>query len=60
MGVGREWSGAELLPARALAAEQPERRSQGSVRGGALWFKGGGGDEEATAPSVCLLVCVDR
>lgn len=55
-----EWSGAELLPAGALATEQPERRSQGSVRGGALWFKGGGGDEEATAPSVCLLVCVDR
>lgn len=51
---GVEWSGVELLP--AIAAEQAELWRPGSARGGAQCFKGGG-DEEATALSMRLLVC---
>lgn len=56
-----EWeqSKVELLLPPAPAAEQPELRSQGSARGGALCLKEGG-DEEVTALSMRLLVCADR
>lgn len=40
MGVELE-NKVELLPAGAPAAEQPELRSQGSARGGALCLKEG-------------------
>lgn len=45
----------ELLP--ATAAEQAELWPPGSARGGVQCLKEGG-DEEATALSMCLLVCV--
>lgn len=38
---GVEWSGVELLPAGAPAAEQPELWPQGSAGGGALRLKEG-------------------